>query len=433
LRPIGDVRPHERSALLLAFLYFFFVLAAYYVIRPVRDQLGAANGSASLPLFYGIVFAFTLVLTPVYGWLVARYSRRRFVPVVYSFFILCLLGFVPLFERAIEPRLLGAAFFVWVSVFNLFVVSVFWSFMADVFSVEQAKRLFSTIALGGTAGSVAGPRLTSWLVDRIGVGPLLVVSAALLGGALLCVFALSAWSRRYPRQGPQEEKSANPDRAIGGNILAGARQVWQSPFLFRMALLMLLADCVGTVLYALLADIVRESYATPEARTAFYANVDFYSNTLQIVSQATLTRWLMTRYGPTPALVGPSLLNVVLLVGLALTGHPLAVAGAMVISRAGGYGMVQPARESLYTRVDREERYKAKNFIDTAVWRGGDVAVTTAMQGLQALGMALPGFALLSAAAAGGSAWIGARLTRSPGLHPEILPEPLPKPVPASA
>lgn len=427
MRPI-DVRPHERIALLLSFFYFFFVLAAYYVIRPVRDQLGAASGSASLPLFYAIVFAVTLILTPVYGWLVGSFSRRKFVPVVYVFFILCLLGFTPLFERQIDPKLLGAGFYVWASVFNLFVVSVFWSFMADVFSVEQAKRLFATIALGGTAGAVAGPRLTAVLVDRLGVAPLLPVSAALLGAALICIFALVAWSRRHPRQGPGE--SADPERAIGGSVLAGARQVWKSPFLFRMALIMLLADCVGTLLYALLADIVRATYATPEARTAFYANVDFYTNTLQIVSQATLTPWLMTRYGPTPALVIPSLLNVILLVGLAVTGHPMAVAAAIVVSRAGAYGMLQPARESLYTRVDREERYKAKNFIDTTVWRGGDVAVTSAMQGLQALGTTLPGFALLAAAAAAGSAWIGSRLTRSRGLQPEARAE-SPAPAPA--
>lgn len=429
MRPI-DVKPHERFALLLSFFYFFFVLAAYYVIRPVRDQLGAANGSASLPLFYAIVFAVTLILTPVYGWLVARFSRRKFVPVVYVFFILCLLGFSPLFERPIDPKLLGAGFYVWASVFNLFVVSVFWSFMADVFSVEQAKRLFSTIALGGTAGSVAGPRLTSALVDRLGVAPLLLVSAALLGAALVCIFALVAWSRRHPRQSPQEPERADPERAIGGSVFAGALQVWKSPFLFRMAIIMLLADCVGTLLYALLADIVRESYATPEARTAFYANVDFYTNTLQIVSQATLTPWLMVRYGPTPALVAPSVLNVVVLVGLALTGHPMAVAAAIIVSRAGAYGMLQPARESLYTRVDREERYKAKNFIDTTVWRGGDVAVTSAMQGLQALGTTLPGFALLAAAAAAGSAWIGSRLTRSRGLQPEARAE---SPAPAAA
>jgi AAA family ATP:ADP antiporter len=177
------IQRHEWFAVSVAFAYFFLVLAAYYVIRPVRDQLSAAVGSTSLPMFYAATFVATLALTPVFGALVARFPRRTFVPIVYLFFIAGMLAFIPAFrmQDAIGARLLGSAFFVWVSVFNLFVVAVFWSFMADLFDAEQAHRLFPVITLGGAVGALAGPALTKALVFLVGVSGLLVVSSLMLG------------------------------------------------------------------------------------------------------------------------------------------------------------------------------------------------------------------------------------------------------------
>ncbi|WP_242512346.1 NTP/NDP exchange transporter [Pseudolysobacter antarcticus] len=445
-----DIRREEWPALALSFAYFFFVLGAYYVIRPVREQLGALNGSASLPLFYALTFVATLILTPVYGALVANYSRKRFIPLVYVFFILCLLAFIPLFEiqGQLNPRVLGAVFFVWVSVFNLFVVSVFWSFMADIFSVQQSHRLFGVIALGGTIGAVVGPLLAGALVGYIGIAWLLAVSAGMLLLALACIFGLIAWSRRHPVAGDIKRGEA----VIGGSMIAGAQLVlgstfvwyawtapkqWLSslfgrsataqktapdartPFLRRMALLMLLGDCVGTVLFAMQFDVAKAYYPDAVARTQFFAHIDLATNALIVVLQATVARWLLMRYGPTPGLVIPALVKAVALLLVAALATPLAIALAMVFSRAGAYGMEQPARESLYTRVDRETRYKAKNFIDTAVWRFGDFGVVNVLSGLRLLGMGVPGFALLSALAASASAWLGWRLVRSSGLAVE--------------
>ncbi|MGB3391817.1 MAG: MFS transporter, partial [Stenotrophomonas sp.] len=193
----GRVHSGEWSAVALSFAYFFCVLAAYYVIRPLREQLAAAVGSTQLPWFYGATFIGTLLLTPLFGALVTRWPRRVVVPLVYVFFIACLVGFVPLFAwpELLTPRTLGILFFVWVSVFNLFVVSVFWSFMSDIWSTEQARRLFPVIAVAGTLGAVTGPTLTRSLVGVIGVAPLLVVSAVLLCAALGCVVALGRWAR----------------------------------------------------------------------------------------------------------------------------------------------------------------------------------------------------------------------------------------------
>ena len=411
-----DVKPGERTALALAFVQFACILAAYYVIRPVRDQLSAAVGSHSLPLFYAATFVATLLLTPVFGWLVARQPRSRVVPAVYGFFIAGMLACVPLFvlQQQIGPRVLGSVFFVWVSVFNLFVVSVFWSFMADIFDPEQASRLFATIAIGGTAGAVAGPAIARVLVPLVGVPPLLAVSAALLGGAVVATFALLRWTHARGTGARTTAASA----AVGGTALAGLRQVFAVPFLRNMALLMLLGDAIGTVLYALLADYVKAHAATPAARTAFYANVDLATNVLTVALQFGLTRILLMRLGAARTLVLPYVIDAIVLAVLAFVGSPL-IALTLVITRASMYGILKPASDSLYTRVPREWRYKGKNVVDTAVWRFGDLAITSGFNGLRALGATVSGFAVLSAFAAAGSAWCGWRAAHAPGLAPD--------------
>jgi ATP:ADP antiporter, AAA family len=402
------IERREWPALILSFTYFFLVLAAYYVIRPVREQLSAISGSSALPLFYFATFCTTLLLTPVYGALIARYPRKLFVPAVYIFFIACLLAFIPFFEiqGSINPRVLGTVFFVWVSVFNLFVVSVFWSFMSDIFSVEQSHRLFGTISLGGGAGAIVGPLLAGVLVDYVGIAMLLAVSAGMLVLALCCIFALIAWSRRHPVERDVERNEA----IIGGGILAGAKQVFASPFLRGMAILMLLGDGVGTILYALQLDLGKALYLDGVARTQFFAHVDLATNILQALLQATVTRWVLTRRGPVTGIIGVEIVKVAALAAFAAIGQPIALALAMVLTRAGAYGVEQPSRESLFTRVDRETRYKAKGFIDTAVWRFGDVVVATSMTALRAVGMTTAGFAGLAALAAASAGWIAWRL-----------------------
>jgi AAA family ATP:ADP antiporter len=414
-----DVERHERPALILAFAYFFCVLAAYYVIRPVRDQLGAIGGSQSLVLFYSATLVATLLVTPLFGALVARFPRKVFVPAVFVFFIACLLAFVPLFraQAAIGPRLLGSVFFVWVSVFNLFVVSVVWSFMADIFDAIQARRLFATIAIGGTAGAVCGPLLTSLLVAHIGVAPLLVVSAALLGIALACVSGLIAWSRRHPNAGG----AAAAEAPVGGSVLAGMKQVFTSPFLRRMAILMLLGDGVGTVANGLIADYVHALHLDGPARTAFYGHLDLAINGLTALWQGTITRWMLTRHGPTPGLIVPAAINIVALGALALFGGAFVLL-VLVATRSAAYGIFKPSSDSLYTRVTREARYKGKNFIETAVWRAGDVGVISALTGLRTLGIGVTGLAVFSLVASLAEGWFGWRAAHAPDLAAEPGP-----------
>jgi ATP:ADP antiporter, AAA family len=412
----------ERVGLGLSTLAFFFVMAGYYIIRPVRDQLGGAVGSQSLPLFYAMVFAVMLLLTPVFGWLVARFARRRLLAWSYSFFILCLLAFVPAFlaQERIGARALGVVFYVWVSVFNLFVVSLFWSFMADIFASAQARRVFPLIALGGMAGAIVGPATAKLLVHVIGVAPLLVLSAALLAAALVLLLRLSARD--------EQATQGRGAQVIGGSLWAGVRQLWSHPFLRYMALLMLLGDGIGTLAYALMADYTKAHFADPVARTDFYSYLDLATNTLGAVLQLTLTRWLLVRFGAGWGLLLPALINVVLLLAVALWGTgDVRVLGAavpllavmLVTTRGFAYGMTKPAVDALYTRVPREARYKGKNFIETAVWRFGDVVVTSGVSLLGWLGMGVGGLGLIGAGIASASAWVARRAGRSPDLAKE--------------
>jgi len=413
--PLTGVKRDEWPALILAFVYFFLVLAAYYVLRPVQQQLAAASGSQVLFQFYLTTFIVTLILTPVYGWLIARFPRKRFVPIVYLFFIANLIAFIPAFEvqGQLNPRVLGQVFFVWMSVFNLFVVAVFWSFIADIFSAEQSRRLFGIVALGGTLGAITGPLLTKWLVHVIGIAPLLGVSAALLAGAVGCILGLVAWSRRHPVAQDTQRNEA----IIGGDFWGGAKLVFGSAFLRRIALLVLLGDSVGGVLYNLQIDIGHQYYPDGAARTDFFASVDFATNALMALTQIFVTRFALTRFGPARSVSATELVKFLTMVTLALTGQPFAVGAALVVTRAGSYGVNNPAIDSLFTRVDRETRYKAKGFVDTAVWRFGDVAVVGVLSLLRDFGYAAPSFfAALGALASITAAWIAWRLRSTPDL-----------------
>jgi AAA family ATP:ADP antiporter len=407
-------RTHERPALLLAFVYFFCVLASYYLLRPVRDQLSAAVGSTNLWQFWVGTFIVTLAMVPLFGALVARYPREKFIPAVYLFFIACLIAFVPAFEAQdrIGVRPLGIVFYIWLSVFSLFVVSVFWSFMADLFDSAQARRLFPVIAVGGTLGAIVGPIVAGLLP----IHELLIVSIALLAIAMLCARQLSAWSRRHPN--PQREVELARGEVIGGDIWAGLKQVFASPFLRNMVVLWLLGDAIGTVAYVLTADAVAAKAATNEARKNIYANIDLVTNTLTLFLQIVVTRALMSRFGVIGALIADAAIKAAVLLETVVIGAPMVIP-MLVVTRGSTYGIGKPAADSLYARAEREARYKGKNVIDTAGWRFGDVVVSLSMNGLKLLHVGAAGFALISMFAAALSGWFGWRAAHAPELAPE--------------
>ena len=425
----NKVHSGEWQAVILSFVYFFCVLSSYYVIRPIREQLVANPdvGSGKLPSLFAATFVATLVLTPVFAWAASRWPRRVFVPVTYVVFIVCMLSFLPFFNnpQLVSPRTLAIVFFVWVSVFNLFVVSVFWSFMSDIWNQEQARRLYVVIALGGTAGAITGPIMTKYLVGLIGVAPLLIVSSALLGAALFCIFALNRWASQH---GLQRHQGGN-DAPVGGGMFDGLKQIFAVPFMRNMAILMVLSDMIGTVGYVLMTDYSGATFgADAVARTEFAAKVDAITNISQVIIQLTLTNFLLRTKGPAFVLVVCAIMSVLVCIAVALSrdayapvvlGLPWVIIMVITI-RALAYGMRQPAGETLYTQVPREWRYKGKNAVDTAVWRAGDVACTLAMKGLQSMGATVAAFGWISAGVMivmGGLGWRVAKQAQSQGQN----------------
>jgi AAA family ATP:ADP antiporter len=350
---------HERPALAWAFGYFFLLLAAYYVLRPVRDALAVQAGTGQLQWLFTATFLAMLALVPAYGWLCARLPRSRFLPAVYAFFILNLV----LFYFFPEP----GVFFVWLNVFNLFAVSVFWSLMADLFSPAQATRLFGAIAAGGSCGAIAGPALTAAAAPALGTQNLLLLSALLLAAALVAMTRLIAWGRKYPR--PGEPPAEEP---LGGSLLAGARAALTSPYLLGICAYLFCYTVLSTSLYFQQIDIVGNAIPDAGERTRFFATVDFAVNSIALVLQLVVTARLAERIGAGWML---ALMPLVSLVGFGALGMAptLAVLVAVgVTRRAGEFAISKPMREALYTAVSREDRYKAKGFTDTVVYRGGD-------------------------------------------------------------
>ncbi|NYZ62491.1 NTP/NDP exchange transporter [Luteimonas deserti] len=390
----------ESPPLWWALLYFFCLLCGYYVLRPVRDAMGAsadiaavfppvlldwaarrgiALGDFTLQVLFTGTFFVMLLLQPLYGALVSRFPRRVFLPTVYLIFIGCLVAFRWAFETDLPGR--GALFFIWIAVFNLFAVTVFWSFMADVFDNAHAKRYYGYIGAGGTIGAFLGPFLTTTLVGRIGVANLPLVSAGFLVVCLVCILRLRVWARRN-----EGRRDARDDAAIGGSIWAGLKLVAADPLLRGLALLMFFGVGVGTLLYNEQAAIVRTHYPTAEAATRYYSMIDWAVATLTIVVQLLLTRWLLRRFGVGPLLLLPA---IAILIGFSLltaSPYPLLVATVQVLTRASEFSLAKPARETLYTRVDLESRYKAKAVIDTAVYRGSDVTFVWVHKALAMLG-----------------------------------------------
>ncbi len=387
---LATVQPAERRAVGWSFGYFFSLLCGYYILRPVRDEMGILGGVDQLQwLFTGTLIAM-LCAVPIYGWLVGRYQRRTFLPAVYLFFAANLLIFYLLLKSTTDPAWVARAFFIWTSVYNLFAVSVFWSVMADLFRPEQGRRLFGLIAAGGSAGAIAGPLLTATLATRVGTANLLLISIAFLGLTLLCVQQLGKGIRQSNAPNPPAEPR------IGGSPLAGLSAVARSAYLLQICGYVLLLTTLATFLYFMQAQIIADAFESSAQRTAVFARVDLAVNMLTVSVQIFFTGRLMNRFGVQPALVFLPLLCVV---GFSLLGVMPGLAvllGFQILRRAGNYALTRPAREVLFTVVPREEKYKAKSFIDTVIYRAGDAVSAWVFAGLKAGGLSLAGTALVA-------------------------------------
>lgn len=371
--------------------------------------MGITAGIENLHWLFTGTFIAMLMVVPLFGYLTSRLQRRQFLPYVYYFFIINILLFYLLFESEYSIVITARAFFIWISVFNLFVVSVFWSFMTDLFSSEQAKRLFGFIAAGGTIGAIAGPLLTTILVQQLGTSTMLLISVGLLGLSIVCIRQLSGW------QYAQHDKETNQyqhEKPLGGGLLDGIRLVACSPYLLGISLLMLLFTLLSTFLYFQQAQIVKEAFTDSETRTAVFAAIDFTVNTLTLIIQTLITARLVKGLGLGLTL---ALIPLWLSLGFLLLGLfpilPVLIA-VQVMRRAGNYAIMRPAREMLYVVLSREEKYKAKNFIDTVVYRGGDAVSSWIYAGFKGVGFSLSTIAWIAVPISLIWAWIAYALGR---------------------
>ena len=385
------VRPGEGRLVALCALYFFALLASYYVLRPIRDEGGVRAGVARIPWLFTATFAAMILVVPAFGWIASRVPRRRFVPGMHLFFAGNLALFAAAMRGAGAERWAGPALFVWVAVVNVFAVSVSWSFLSDLFDRGQARRLFGLVAAGGSAGAIAGPAVMAVAAPRLGHGALLLGAAGLY---LLCA-AIAARLARAVRPGAGG-KAAAPESPIGGGALDGIRRTLQSRFLLFVVLALVCSTFVSTVLYFSQTEIVGAAIRSPGDRTALFARMDLAVNVLTILLQLFVTGWVVRRIGVGGALAAVAALVTAGIVALGAAPALATIVVLQIVQRAGHFAVGRPARETLFVSLDPEERYKAKSFIDTAVFRASDSGGAWLLTALRAHGAGLPAMAWLA-------------------------------------
>jgi len=403
---IVDVKPTEIRALWLGFAFHFLILGGYYITRPIRDSIGASNMEA-LPWMFTATLIAMLIANVAFAAAVARMSRRKFIPLAYGFFIVVFgLFFIAMQTRpAPEQVWIDRGFFVWVSVFNLFNTAVFWAFMTDMFTVEQGKRLYGFIAVGGTLGAICGAYITKHYVGEIGPANLLIIAAtmfAMAGGMV----------RFFPSGFTEEDKpAAKPEEPIGGSVWSGITHICHSPYLMGLAASMLLYTTTSTWAYFQQSELAGGVLKTPTARTEFFGNLEIWVNSITVLIQILLTGRLLKWFG-----VGFTLfaLPFVSMVGFATMGVAASLAMLAIFQvarRAAAYALMRPSREILFTVLRREDKYKVKSVTDTLGYRTGDQLGAWSYHGMQALGLSLSSISFIAVPVVTGwcilSLWLG--------------------------
>src|SRR5580698_3464109 len=425
LNKMIDVRPGEVPALAWSWLYIFSLLSSYYIMRPIRDQMGVAGGVNNLQwLFTGTLIGMLLLNLP-FSWLVQTFPREKFIAISYRFFAANILLFALALYLATPEQTIwvGRIFFIWTSIFNLFVVSIFWQMIVDVFTSEQGKRLFGFIAAGATLGAIAGSAFTVSTVEHMAPAYLMIGAALMLEVAVFCVRRLSGLSDALSAR-PQADQAEEP---IGGTLLAGIRDALSSSYLLNVSLFLLLYAVTTTFLYFQQAAVVSQSFQSRAAQTAFFASVDLGVNLLTLAVQLFLTGRILKRFGVGTTLSLLPVFSVLGFAAVALVPTLASVVGFQLFRRAGNFAIARPTREVLFTVLPREDRYKAKSFIDTVVYRLGDQIGAWSFALLSSFfSLGLTQVSIVATAISGAwlanSWWLGRRqdvLARQPELQPE--------------
>jgi ATP:ADP antiporter, AAA family len=386
----AQVEPQERRALMAAFVCNFVLLASYYILRPVRDTMATIFGVEDLQYLFTVTFVVTFICAPIYSALASRIKLTRFLPGIFWFWLLNILVFYGLFAVAPHNRWVIGAYYTWFSVTNLFIISVFWSLMADLFSAGQATRLFGVIAAGGSTGAIFGPILTRLFVSIVGVGGLLLIAA---GGFLLVIAMIHVLMREKERlraTGAETQRSSL-DHRLPGNSFEGFITVLKSTYMLNQAAFMLLMTWLATIAYFLQTDLVAKSFGDLNGRTQAIADIDLVVNIVSAVVGGVGLGRIIQRFGVTTGLLLNPILMVLAFLGIALSPSLLMIQALQVVRRVSQYAIARPSREICFTVVEQESRYKAKNVIDTVVYRFGDVSAAWVQAGLRVAGFGLAG------------------------------------------
>jgi AAA family ATP:ADP antiporter len=404
LRKVVDVRPNEIRALFLGFFFNFLILTGYYILRPIRDSIAAGSKLETLPWMFTATLIAMLIANALFAAIVARMSRRTFIPLAYGFFILTLaLFFVLMRNGSPEQQVwIGRALYVWVSVFNLFNTAIFWAFMTDLFTVEQGKRLYGFIAVGGSLGGVVGPLITARYVQSIGPAYLLIVSAILFGvGAYLV--------RLFPSGFTDGSKPAPAaEERIGGSMWSGITHIARSPYLLGLAVSMLIYTTTSTWAYFQQSDLARAALKTSNDRTIFLAHLDVWVNAITVAIQIFLTSRLLKWFGVAFTLTAMPFLSMVGFAAMGIAPSLALLAIFQVTRRAAAYALLRPSREILFTVLRREDKYKVKSVTDTLIYRLGDQVGAWSYGGLNAVGLGLSSISFIAIPIVAG--WCGLSL-----------------------
>ena len=383
------VEPFELNAVILSMLYFFFLFGSYSVVKPVRDAMGTVYGVKHLQELFTATFFATLLVAPLYAGLASRIKLSTFLPWVYGLIAVSILVFYALFSGGkYQDKWLAAAFYVWVSTFNMLIISVFWSFMADMFSRSQAKRLFGFIAAGGTVGGIAGPAAATLLATLVGNDGLMLISA---GGFVLTGVLVSLLAREKKKMmavaGAEAQRTTLDHRLGGGNPLDGFILLFRSRYLLLLALFLFLMTWISTIVYFQLGDLITKAFTDKNARTQAYATIELAVNSLAVVIQLFGTGRIIQRFGVTTGLLLNPVIMVIAFLAIAFSPVLMVLGGLQILRRVAEYAVAKPTREMLFTVVDQESKYKAKNVIDTVVYRGGDLCASWASAAVLSFGV----------------------------------------------
>ncbi|HEY6456583.1 MAG TPA: MFS transporter [Steroidobacteraceae bacterium] len=393
LRQRTQILSHERRAVMLAFTCNFLLLASYYILRPVRDTVATVFGADQLQLLFTGTFIGTLIAAPIYAWLSARVRLNRLLPGVFWFWLANVLLFQVLFEIAPENRWIGGAYYVWFSVINLFMISVFWTLMSDLFSASQATRLFGLIAAGGSVGAIAGPLVVRLAVNALGLDGMLVVAAGGFAAVIVLVHLLMREKQRLPRVG-EGGQPTTLDHDLAGGALDGFRELLRSAYSRHQAAFILLMTWVNTVAYFLQTDVISQAFSGVAARAVAIADISLVVNVLAaIILLFGLGRYVH-RFGVTAGLILNPIIMVIAFVALALSPTLLMIQALQVIRQVSQYAIARPSREICFTVVPQADRYKTKNVIDVVVYRFGDLSSAWMQAGLRAAGLRVGGSAV---------------------------------------